>query len=449
MQRKASARWQGTTQEGSGTLSVQSGTLQRDAVFVQGALRRRQGNQSRGAHRRRPCRLLHDGAVVHAQQCGLHRDGDRHRGAADDGSRSTASRRSRRSTSPTRAQVPDIAAAQFAEIASSAKVNCVVSRALSPGITVTHGRVAGRPDRRGTHDGRSRRPRRKAAGATFNPGESLPPRQRRGVRRRLGAAAERRRRTTTTPRRRSRRRARSSPRARSSRRNDSPDIPFTQSINPYQGCEHGCIYCYARPTHAYLDLSPGLDFETKLFAKPNAAALLRAELAKPGYVCDPIALGTNTDPYQPIEREWKITRSIIEVLAECDHPLTIIDQVRAGRARPRPPRADGREGHRRGSSCRSRRSTASSRASSSRAPRRRTAACRSIKALSDAGVPVGVQRRAGDSAAQRPRPRGDPRGGGGARRAARRLDRCCGCRSRSRRSSAPGSTRTTRCAPRT
>ena len=106
-------------------------------------------------------------------------------------------------------------------------------------------------------------------------------------------------------------------------RNESPDIPFTQSINPYQGCEHGCIYCYARPTHAYLDLSPGLDFETKLFAKPNAAALLRAELAKPAYRCEPIALGANTDPYQPIEREWKITRSVIEVLAECDHPLTI------------------------------------------------------------------------------------------------------------------------------
>ena len=87
-------------------------------------------------------------------------------------------------------------------------------------------------------------------------------------------------------------------------RNASPDIPFTQSINPYQGCEHGCVYCYARPTHAYLDLSPGLDFETKLFAKPNAAALLTAELAKPGYVCDAIAMGTNTDPYQPIEREW-------------------------------------------------------------------------------------------------------------------------------------------------
>ena len=107
-------------------------------------------------------------------------------------------------------------------------------------------------------------------------------------------------------------------------RNDSPDIPFTQSINPYQGCEHGCIYCYARPSHAYLDLSPGLDFETKLFAKPNAAALLREELARPGYVVDPIALGTNTDPYQPIEREWKITRSVLEVFAQTRHPFSIV-----------------------------------------------------------------------------------------------------------------------------
>jgi len=106
-------------------------------------------------------------------------------------------------------------------------------------------------------------------------------------------------------------------------RNDSPDIPFTQSINPYQGCEHGCIYCYARPSHAYLDLSPGLDFETRLFAKTNAALLLRRELARPGYHCEPIALGANTDPYQPIEREWRITRQVIEVLAECAHPLTI------------------------------------------------------------------------------------------------------------------------------
>ena len=106
--------------------------------------------------------------------------------------------------------------------------------------------------------------------------------------------------------------------------NDSPDVPFTQSINPYQGCEHGCIYCYARPSHAYLDLSPGIDFETRLYAKPDAAALLRAELAKAGYHCDQIALGTNTDPYQPIEREWKVTRSVLEVLAEHEHPFTIV-----------------------------------------------------------------------------------------------------------------------------
>ncbi|MEP6943656.1 MAG: PA0069 family radical SAM protein [Betaproteobacteria bacterium] len=107
-------------------------------------------------------------------------------------------------------------------------------------------------------------------------------------------------------------------------RNESPDIPFSQSINPYQGCEHGCVYCYARPTHAYLDLSPGIDFETKLFAKPNAVELLRSEISKRGYVCDAIALGTNTDPYQPIEREWRITRGIVELLAQCDHPLTIV-----------------------------------------------------------------------------------------------------------------------------
>jgi DNA repair photolyase len=107
-------------------------------------------------------------------------------------------------------------------------------------------------------------------------------------------------------------------------RNDSPDIGFDRSINPYQGCEHGCVYCYARPTHAYHDLSPGLDFETRLFAKPDAAKLLRGELAKPGYTCAPMALGTNTDPYQPVEREWKITRSVLEVLAECEHPFTIV-----------------------------------------------------------------------------------------------------------------------------
>ncbi len=106
-------------------------------------------------------------------------------------------------------------------------------------------------------------------------------------------------------------------------RNTSPDVPFDRSINPYRGCEHGCIYCFARPTHAFHDLSPGLDFETKLFAKPDAAGLLRVELAKPGYRCAPIAFGTNTDPYQPIERELRITRACLEVLAACDHPLTI------------------------------------------------------------------------------------------------------------------------------
>jgi len=107
-------------------------------------------------------------------------------------------------------------------------------------------------------------------------------------------------------------------------RNDSPDVPFDQSINPYRGCEHGCIYCFARPSHSYLNLSPGLDFETKLFAKTNAAELLRAELARPGYRVSPINLGANTDPYQPIERRYRITRAILEVLAECRHPLTIV-----------------------------------------------------------------------------------------------------------------------------
>lgn len=106
-------------------------------------------------------------------------------------------------------------------------------------------------------------------------------------------------------------------------RNTSPDIGFDRSINPYRGCEHGCIYCFARPTHAFHDLSPGLDFESKLFAKPNAPALLRAELTKRGYTAQPIAFGTNTDPYQPIEADWRITRGCIEVLAETNHPLTI------------------------------------------------------------------------------------------------------------------------------
>ena len=107
-------------------------------------------------------------------------------------------------------------------------------------------------------------------------------------------------------------------------RNKSPDLPFSQSINPYRGCEHGCIYCYARATHSYLDLSPGQDFETQLFYKPNARELLRAELAAPGYIPSPIALGTNTDPYQPVERELRVTRGILELLLELKHPTTIV-----------------------------------------------------------------------------------------------------------------------------
>jgi DNA repair photolyase len=111
-------------------------------------------------------------------------------------------------------------------------------------------------------------------------------------------------------------------------RNKSPDIPFTQSINPYRGCEHGCVYCYARPAHAYVNLSPGLDFETKLFYKQNAAQLLERELARPGYVCSPIALGSNTDPYQPIERRLGVTRSILEVVQRWRHPVTIVTKGR-------------------------------------------------------------------------------------------------------------------------
>lgn len=107
-------------------------------------------------------------------------------------------------------------------------------------------------------------------------------------------------------------------------RNNSPDLPFEQSINPYRGCEHGCVYCYARPAHAYVDLSPGLDFESKLFSKNNAVEVLEKELSKPSYRCSPITIGANTDAYQPTERKLRITRSVIEVLAKCNHPLTII-----------------------------------------------------------------------------------------------------------------------------
>ena len=107
-------------------------------------------------------------------------------------------------------------------------------------------------------------------------------------------------------------------------RNQSPDVPFDRSINPYRGCEHGCIYCFARPTHAYLGLSPGLDFETKLFWKPDAPTLLRKQLAVKSYMPAPIVIGTSTDPYQPVDREKQLTRSIIRVLGDCQHPFSII-----------------------------------------------------------------------------------------------------------------------------
>jgi DNA repair photolyase len=107
-------------------------------------------------------------------------------------------------------------------------------------------------------------------------------------------------------------------------RNASPDIPFNVSLNPYRGCEHGCIYCFARPTHSYLGLSPGLDFETRLFAKVNAAELLRRELAHPFYKPEHIAIGVNTDAYQPCEREYRLTRQVLEVLSECQHPVGMI-----------------------------------------------------------------------------------------------------------------------------
>src|ERR1041384_2909583 len=109
-----------------------------------------------------------------------------------------------------------------------------------------------------------------------------------------------------------------------SARNTSPDISFSQSINPYRGCEHGCIYCFARPTHAYLGLSPGLDFESKLFMKPEAGKLLERELADPKYSPRTIAIGTNTDPYQPIEKQYQIMRRILEVLERFGHPVGIV-----------------------------------------------------------------------------------------------------------------------------
>ena len=107
-------------------------------------------------------------------------------------------------------------------------------------------------------------------------------------------------------------------------RNQSPDVPFDRSVNPYRGCEHGCVYCFARPSHAYLGLSPGIDFESKLYFKPDAAKLLERELRHPDYVCDTMALGTNTDPYQPIEKKYQVTRQVLKVLAAFRHPVGIV-----------------------------------------------------------------------------------------------------------------------------
>jgi len=108
--------------------------------------------------------------------------------------------------------------------------------------------------------------------------------------------------------------------------NSSPDVPFDRSINPYMGCEHGCVYCYARPSHSYLDLSPGLDFETKIFYKPNAAARLLAEWEKPGYTVKPITIGANTDPYQPAEKKLLITRQLLELFLQHKHPVSLISK---------------------------------------------------------------------------------------------------------------------------
>ena len=154
-------------------------------------------------------------------------------------------------------------------------------------------------------------------------------------------------------------------------RNDSPDIGFDRSINPYRGCEHGCVYCFARPTHAYLGLSPGLDFESKLFAKPDAPQLLEKELAAQDYEPRMIAIGTNTDPYQPIERERKIMRGILEVLERAVAPGRHRHQIGAGDARHRHSGADGQAQSRQGGDFGDDARSASWRAPWSRAPRRR------------------------------------------------------------------------------
>ena len=172
-------------------------------------------------------------------------------------------------------------------------------------------------------------------------------------------------------------------------RNQSPDVGHSQSVNPYRGCEHGCVYCFARPSHAYLDLSPGLDFETKLYAKTNAAERLRDELSRPGYRCVPLALGINTDSYQPIERRYGVTRSLIEVMHDCSHPFSIITK-NAGVARDidliAPMAARGL------ASVAFSVTTLDNHLSARMEPRAAAphARLRAMKTLADAGVPVGV-----------------------------------------------------------
>lgn len=172
-------------------------------------------------------------------------------------------------------------------------------------------------------------------------------------------------------------------------RNDSPDIAQSASVNPYRGCEHGCVYCFARPSHAYLDLSPGLDFETRLFAKTNAAEQLQVELARPGYRCVPLALGINTDSYQPIERRYRIARSLIEVLHATSHPFSIITKS-AGVVRDLDLIAPMAE---RGlASVAFSVTTLDNHLSSRMEPRAAAphARLKAMKTLADAGVPVGV-----------------------------------------------------------
>ncbi len=172
-------------------------------------------------------------------------------------------------------------------------------------------------------------------------------------------------------------------------RNDSPDIGFSQSINPYRGCEHGCIYCYARPAHAYMGLSPGLDFESKLFFKPEAARLLEAELSRKGYVPEHIHIGGNTDPYQPVEKKLGVTRGVLEVLERFGHPLSIISK---NHLITRDADILGRMAGRRLARAYISITTLDRKLARSMEPRASTPAKRleAIARLADAGVPVGV-----------------------------------------------------------